>query len=56
MYDCGEFECISPGPKIKKKGVAKVAPPKFGGRALGKVGTTVRLRLSAILCKAGVPT
>ena len=32
MYDCGEFECISPGPKIKKKGGCKVAPPKIGGQ------------------------
>ena len=33
MYDCGEFECISPGPKIQKKGGCKNAPPpKIGGQ------------------------
>ena len=32
MYDCGEFECISPGPKIQKKGGAKSHPPQNWGQ------------------------
>ena len=32
MYDSGEFECISPGPKIQKKGGAILHPPKIGGQ------------------------
>ena len=33
MAHLGRFECISPGPKIKKGGGAKIAPPKLGAKA-----------------------